>query len=382
MAIRKRADTGRWQAQIKNPVTGRRQSKDFDRKVDAVDWVKWMTAAEVTGTSVRPGAGRVTVADLWPTYLGTLAGRKASHRRTVESKYRTHVAPKFGPAPVEKITRTAVLAWVAELGEQGKAASTIRQAVFILAGILQTAVDDRMLAVNPAKDLGRGKLPKPAVRDHVFLDAGQVAALVAAGRTEQDRLILSVLSYTGVRIGEALALQVGDLDPVRGTVTVRRSVSDLGGQLVVDTPKSDRWRTVGAPAALLARLAAHVAGRERADLVFPSRAGTMLQLGNWRRSFDAAVRRAGLAELGLTPHSLRAAFTSLAVESGLTVKDVQTQLGHQSPAVTLGIYARASNVSAAKVGAAMGSVASVDPACNWNATGGSVSDLQERRRQA
>src|SRR6202042_3170855 len=95
---------------------------------------------------------------------------------------------------------------------------------------------------NPARGLG---LPRPTRRDYVYLTHGQVLALAAeAGR---GRLLILLLAYTGLRWGEATALRVCDIDLDRRRIDVSRAFSDVGGRVVLGTPKSHQSRAVPIP---------------------------------------------------------------------------------------------------------------------------------------
>ena len=74
--------------------------------------------------------------------------------------------------------------------------------------------------------------------------------------------------------------------------------------------------------------------------LFTAPLGGALAISNWnRRVFAPAVKRAGLADRGLTPHSLRHTAASLAIAAGADIKVVQTMLGHKDAAMTLNTYA-------------------------------------------
>ncbi len=146
-----------------------------------------------------------------------------------------------------------------------------------------------------------------------------------------------VLSYCGLRWGEAAALRVSRLDLLRRRVTVAESVTEVRGRLEWDAPKSRHWRSVPLPRFLVDDLAAHVACKVADNLVFTTSRGAVLRNLNWRRDcFDRAAASAGLA--GLVPHELRHTAASRAVSAGANVKAVQRMLGHASAAMTLDVY--------------------------------------------
>ena len=123
----------------------------------------------------------------------------------------------------------------------------------------------------------------------MFLTHGQLAELADdAGRW---RLLVLVLGYTGLRWGEATALRVCDLDFGRRRIDVRRAFSDVGGKIVLGTPKSHLARTVPLPRFLAAALAASVQNKNPDDLVFTVASGaawSARRTGGRRCSFPPA----------------------------------------------------------------------------------------------
>ncbi|HEY6117303.1 MAG TPA: tyrosine-type recombinase/integrase, partial [Candidatus Dormibacteraeota bacterium] len=80
-------------------------------------------------------------------------------------------------------------------------------------------------------------------------------------------------------------------------------------------------------------------GRRADDLLFTASEGGPLRYSNFRsRVFDPAVKAAGLAGMGITPHKLRHTAASLAIAAGADVKVVQLMLGHKDASMTLNVY--------------------------------------------
>ena len=75
-------------------------------------------------------------------------------------------------------------------------------------------------------------------------------------RREDDKVLTPLLAYGGLRIGEALALRKRNLDPVRHTLTIRESATEVSGRLIVGTTEDQRCRTITLPKSLSAELAA------------------------------------------------------------------------------------------------------------------------------
>lgn len=154
---------------------------------------------------------------------------------------------------------------------------------------------------------------------------------------EQYRALVLLLGYTGLRWGEARALRVKHVDPLRRRIDVSDNIPDGYGEADTVAPKSHRCRTVPLPALVAEELAELMRGRERSDLLFANGAGRLIDNSGFRRNvFDRAVRVLGLSPL--TPHNLRDTAASLAVSSDANVKAVQRMLGHASAAMTLDVY--------------------------------------------
>jgi integrase len=146
-----------------------------------------------------------------------------------------------------------------------------------------------------------------------------------------------VLGYIGLRWGEAIALRVCDIDFMRRRIDVRRAFSDVGGKVVLGTPKSHVARTVPLPRFLAADLAASVEGKNPDDLVFTTVSGSMVRSGNRRQKvFLPARKQAGVSDR-FRIHDLRHT-AALMIRAGYPPKMLQEILGHASITTTLELY--------------------------------------------
>ena len=198
---------------------------------------------------------------------------------------------------------------------------------------LDHAVRSGRIRSNPAHGLG---LPRPQRPDYVFLTHDELHALADAA--ESWRLFVPVLGYTGSRWGEATAVRVRDIDLTRRRVDVRRAFSDVGGQLILGSPKSHQSRTVPIPRFLAGELADVTATKHADDLVFTTRSGHALRLSNWRRAaFLPACARAKVRSQ-FRIHDLRHTAASLMIQAGFPPKMLQEIMGHASTTTTLDLY--------------------------------------------
>lgn len=151
------------------------------------------------------------------------------------------VEPRWRSAKVGDIRHTAVQAWLAELSAK-LSASRVITIYSVLAGILDDAVRDRMLAANPARGV---KLPRRSRRPNMYLTAEQLRLLaVESGR--YGSLVL-LLGTAGLRWGEAAALRVRDVDFLRRRIVLHENavavgVAPMRAPSRVDAAGQWRWR--------------------------------------------------------------------------------------------------------------------------------------------
>ncbi len=329
-SIGKRPD-GRWRARYRGPDK-RERSKHFDRKVDAEKWLAAMSVSKDRGEWVDPSLSVVRLSEWSQQWLAGQTHLKPSTRTRYASLLATHVVPTFGNVRLSELRHAAVQTWVSGLIDKGLAAATVRQAHRVLSLVLDLAVRDGRLPRNPAHGV---KMPKAATPSKRFLSHDQVHVL--AEECGPYRTAVLTLAYCGLRFGELAGLRTSDVDLMRRRITVQRAVVDLGGKLILGTPKSHREREVPVPNFLAELLAQELHGRAPDDPAFPSPRGGLLRNYSFRRQwFDAAATAVGVD--GLTPHELRHTAASLAIASGASVKVIQRMLGHASAAMTLDVY--------------------------------------------
>jgi integrase len=146
---------------------------------------------------------------------------------------------------------------------------------------------------------------------------------------------------TGLRLGELLALQWGDIDWNGGFLVVRRNI--VKG--IETSPKSHQRRRVDLSAQLSTTLLEWrraqrarwlTKGRELPRWVFPSLQGTAGEERNVRHVFTRILERAKLRQVRI--HDLRHTFASLLLQQGESVVYVKEQLGHASIQITMDTY--------------------------------------------
>ena len=185
-------------------------------------------------------------------------------------------------------------------------------------------------AINPCDGLkveGREARGKAALsrREARALDAALEGAWAAGGTDREDALFVALLLYLGIRRGEALQLQVGDIDIESAPPVL---------QVRQETKTDTSVRDVEVHGRLASWLQDWTKGRPMDDPVFASkRSRSGRREGKWAVEAVARMcRRAGAPVV--TPHGLRDTHAQLDREAGTAAHRIAQQLGHASATVT------------------------------------------------
>ncbi|WP_338867961.1 tyrosine-type recombinase/integrase [Myxococcus stipitatus] len=192
--------------------------------------------------------------------------------------------------------------------------------------LLAVAVEQKVIRAAPyVKPFG--KLPKPGFD---FLTFEEAERLIDAAESEWRTLILVAIK-AGLREGELVGLQWGDLDLQRRKLQVRRTA----WRGVEDLPKGGRERTVDLPASAVEALKAHRHLRGR--YVFCQDDGAPLTEGLMKWPLRRALQRAGiLREAGrIGWHDLRHTYASHLAMRGVPMKVIQELMGHADLSTTM-----------------------------------------------
>lgn len=346
----------RWYAVIDLPPspTGRRRQKTttHDTKREAQAWLartnQELRAGEVYDTKLT-----------FAQYLTEWLDGKQALRPSTTVEYRRHIAqifvPELGHLRLLDLRSHHIEEVFARIAagntrrERPISPTTQRRIHATLNSALTTAVRRGLIRRNPAATV---ELPTPQRATSTTWDRDQAAAFLTATTEDPLHLMYRLLLLGGLRRGEAVGLQWGDLDLDTGTLTVHRQVISLDGELIVGPPKSDAGhRTVPLDRATREQLRirmrrARLRWAWEAEESFESRfVFTRAEGGCYHpvyvsRHFTTLVKRHGLPRIRL--HDLRHTSASLGLEGGESLLEVSRRLGHSSIGVTADIYAHVS----------------------------------------
>lgn len=210
---------------------------------------------------------------------------------------------------------------------------------------LAEAVADGYLRANPATGGGSLRKRRDGPRAVKALDAPQLRAFLFAAEPSW-RDFFHVMWALGLRPGEAMALQPGDVDFDHHRVHIVRTVLVAGG---VGPTKagSEEWVDLAPGAAAILRRVCAVC----TTWLWPGRDGPMGH-ATVEHAFKRIAARAGLPP-HLTPHSLRHTFAAMHLQRGASIYYVQRMLRHASIQITVDTYGSWLDPGRPELGAAM-----------------------------
>lgn len=268
-----------------------------------------------------------------------------------ERNVRLNIIPRWGNYQLKDITRVEFQKWVNELRDHYSEGTT-RRIVSIFSCAMDNAVHDfRILRENPIKKI---KVVKDESEDKdkikfftveeldKFLAACVPIAKTKYGHMRKYRALFGLISRTGLRIGEALALTWSDFDLKNGTVSVSKTlVYPLNSDPRVTTPKTKKSnRTIKIDDETVELMKKHRVNmvetilmypnfkKSDKDLVFHQEDGRWLRTNVVREYMKEVCKRVGLPLL--SPHALRHSHAVHLLEAGATIKYVAERLGHSS----------------------------------------------------
>lgn len=266
-----------------------------------------------------------TFADYADNFMKTyvVANNKPSEQAAKASILKHHLLPAFGQMRLDEIKTHPIEVLKADLLARGKGRKRVNNILACLGKMLRYANEIELIEIVP-----RIKLLKVAPPSFDFLTFDEYPRLLDAVKSDAERCALLLAGGdAGLRQGELVALQWGDVDLVARVLTVRRS----SWRGIVGTPKSGRDRKIPLTERLRAAMKAH--RHLRSDLVFCHEDGSPFTQSAIEAALRYACKRSGLRSIG--SHVLRHTFCSHLAMRGAAPKAVQELAGHSTLTMTM-----------------------------------------------
>ncbi|HEU5475817.1 MAG TPA: site-specific integrase [Actinophytocola sp.] len=334
---------------------GREKSKTFpDRqKKQAEDFLISVENDKREGRYIDPRAARVkfrTQADNW------IKGQSddPASREVLRSRLRSKILPHLGDLPIGKITPSTIRDWLGEIEDQ---ADNYKVVLFsVVTGVMDSAIDDKLIRDNPCKAKTIRRPTSPAVEVKDIWPEARVKA-IRDGMAERWRIAIPIGAGLGLRQGEIFGLSPEDIDESALLLHVRRQLRTVERTLVFALPKGNKTRTVPLSPGVLAEIKDHLEAYPPCSVTLPWRkpagdpvtvrlvatgvdgrlySGDLFTKTVWERAFrTAGIERTKQID-GM--HALRHFYASTLLAQGVSIKELATYLGHSDPGFTLRVY--------------------------------------------
>lgn len=291
-----------------------------------------------------------------------------SHRNTVkestaniiEGLFNNHILPVFGAMKVDKITLKMAQKEVNYWAEKLKKYKIV---LVYCVKVMDFAINLDLINTNPFDKVIRPASLKSKeekkLKYYTMEEVQQVMThleskvkqsenfpLVKKYFSEYDLTLYRLLAFTGLRIGEALALTFSDIDFTEKTITVNKSLSDKKKGFNVSTPKtSNSNRTISVDDKTL-RILKRWQLRQR-EMLFANRTkpteylfvniyGELISRNAIYSRSNRIAKEVGLHQIG--NHGWRHSHASMLFDANVTLKEIQIRLGHSTIELTSSTY--------------------------------------------
>ncbi len=281
-----------------------------------------------------------------------LKERAARDRRTstlvcYQTVFKCHLLPEFGPREVGTIRRADIADHFDAMRSAGATVQTVNRTLRTMKAVLFFALERELVERNVMqrfRPFEGGKSERHVSRG--AFSESEVQAVIAAARPH-ERALIGLLCFTGLRPGEAYALDWSAVDVEAGCLRVLRSWDHRGGKFV--EPKSAAGvRVVPLSGWLVSELEAHKQRSGGEGLVFANANGKPMNPSNVRRDIWIPLKkRAGVRALDL--YSLRHTFASLGRTAGESAFNVSRMMGHKRSTLVDEVYAHSMQSGMASV---------------------------------
>lgn len=246
---------------------------------------------------------------------------------------KNRIIEKLGDYELEKLNAMVLQNYVAELTKT-YSANSVNGTITVIQKSLNTA-----FILGLSKEFNADKIIRPKIVEkqlECFTLQEQKKIENYCFNSKKEKMIGIVLAlYTGLRIGELLALTCGDIDTNRWLITVSKSCHHKKGQIIIDTPKTEHsYRLIPIPKGL--RDCIKELKKKSICQYVVSNNGTLVATRSYQNTFSIVLDKLKIKHKGF--HALRHTFATRAIECGIDVKTLSEILGHKNATITLNRY--------------------------------------------
>ncbi|HFX4059534.1 tyrosine-type recombinase/integrase [Streptococcus pyogenes] len=329
---------------VKTSITGRtRKEVNQKAKHAQLDFLS-------NGSTIKRKVVIKTFKELSHLWLETykLTVKPQTYDATV-TRLNRHIMPTLGNMKVDKITASDIQMLINRLSKYYVNYTAVRS---VIRKVLQQGVLLELIDYNSARDIILPRKQPNAKKKVKFIDPSDLKSFLEHLETSQhkrynlyfDAVLYQLLLSTGLRIGEACALEWGDIDLENGTIAINKTYNkNLKFLSTAKTQSGNRVISVDKKTLRILKLY-QMRQRQLFNEV-GARVSEVVFATPTRKYFNASVRQSALdtrcKEAGIerfTFHAFRHTHASLLLNAGISYKELQYRLGHANISMTLDTY--------------------------------------------
>ena len=332
MRAEKDKKTGKWLIQYRyTDWQGKRRKstkRGFATKREAEEWLRNFLITQNADFDMK-------FEEFWKMYCADMETRLREHTmRTKKYIVDLKILPYFGKKRVNDITAADIRQWQNELIKKGYSPTYLKTINNQLSAIFNYAVRYYDLKSNPCAKAG--SMGKSKAEEMDFWTGEEFRKFIDSVMNKRlSYMAFMTLYWTGMRLGELLALTPKDVDLEKRTISITKSYQRLGRKDVITPPKTPKSkRVITIPEFLAADIKDYMDSLydlQEGDRLFPI---TKYYL---EHEMQRGIKESGVKRIRL--HDLRHSHASLLIELGFSPLEIANRLGHEKVETTLNTYA-------------------------------------------
>ena len=332
MKAEKDKKTGKWLIQYRyTDWQGKRRKstkRGFATKREAEEWLRNFLITQKADFDMK-------FEDFWKMYCADMETRLREHTmRTKKYIVELKILPYFGNKRVNDITAADIRQWQNELIKMGYSPTYLKTINNQLSAIFNYAVRYYDLKSNPCAKAG--SMGKSKAEEMDFWTGEEFRKFIDSVMNKRlSYMAFMTLYWTGMRMGELLALNSKDIDLEKRTISITKSYQRLGKKDVITPPKTPKSkRVITIPEFLAADIKDYMDSLydlQENDRLFPI---TKYYL---EHEMQRGIKESGVKRIRV--HDLRHSHASMLIELGFSPLEIANRLGHEKVETTLNTYA-------------------------------------------
>ena len=332
MKAEKDKKTGKWLIQYRyTDWQGKRRKstkRGFATKREAEEWLRNFLITQKADFDMK-------FADFWKMYCADMETRLREHTiRTKKYIVELKILLYFGNKRVNDITAADIRQWQNELIKMGYSPTYLKTINNQLSAIFNYAVRYYDLKSNPCAKAG--SMGKSKAEEMDFWTGEEFRKFIDSVMNKRlSYMAFMILYWTGMRLGELLALNPKDVDLEKRTISITKSYQRLGKKDVITPPKTSKSkRVITIPEFLAADIKDYMDSLydlQEDDRLFPI---TKYYL---EHEMQRGIKESGVKRIRV--HDLRHSHASMLIELGFSPLEIANRLGHEKVETTLNTYA-------------------------------------------